>query len=363
MDPDEPYYRAWERFQNLLSRCSQHGLSDWALVEKFYNGLTYEMRARFDTSTGGHLMGKKNVNECKDMFESFAQAEYEQQSGNRNPKPATGSSSRGVHHVTMDTGVAAVLESLVKEVKEIKKKVDRCELCRGDHSTSECPLIGQEQANYLGGSNYNPGWRNQNNWRSSGAPPGFNQNHNHNQGQGSLGSGEGDMSKIEGLLTQLVAKDAQTQKTLAEHDLLLKNQQSSLLDLQRTVGDIAKRLDKRPQQNPNEHVKAITTRSGRMLREVEAPVIDENVDRGSAEVEVKNPSGDSEIRKSRPFRPSPEIDHTRIPYPERLKHQKYAKEYGHFLDLFKQLKINLPFIKALHHMPKYAKFLKDLLRC
>ncbi|KAI3762511.1 hypothetical protein L1987_52941 [Smallanthus sonchifolius] len=40
MESDEPYHLAWERFQTLLSRCSQHGLSDWALVEKFYNGLT-----------------------------------------------------------------------------------------------------------------------------------------------------------------------------------------------------------------------------------------------------------------------------------------------------------------------------------
>ncbi|KAD4585817.1 hypothetical protein E3N88_23418 [Mikania micrantha] len=30
--------------------------------------------------------------------------------------------------------------------------------------------------------------------------------------------------------------------------------------------------------------------------------------------------------------------------------------------MFKQLKINLPFIEALQHMPKYAKFLKDLLK-
>ncbi|KAD5318176.1 hypothetical protein E3N88_18122 [Mikania micrantha] len=29
--------------------------------------------------------------------------------------------------------------------------------------------------------------------------------------------------------------------------------------------------------------------------------------------------------------------------------------------MFNQLKINLPFFKALQHMPKYAKFLKDLL--
>ncbi|KAI3816887.1 hypothetical protein L1987_10672 [Smallanthus sonchifolius] len=52
MEPDESYYLAWERFQNLLARFSQHGLSDWALVEKFYNGLNYDTKAHFDTSAG-----------------------------------------------------------------------------------------------------------------------------------------------------------------------------------------------------------------------------------------------------------------------------------------------------------------------
>lgn len=32
-----------------------------------------------------------------------------------------------------------------------------------------------------------------------------------------------------------------------------------------------------------------------------------------------------------------------------------------FLDFFKQLHINLQFAKALAQIPKYAKFLKDLL--
>ncbi|KAI3694807.1 hypothetical protein L1987_77788 [Smallanthus sonchifolius] len=35
MDPDEPYHMAWVRFNALLSRCPQHGLSNWAIVEKF----------------------------------------------------------------------------------------------------------------------------------------------------------------------------------------------------------------------------------------------------------------------------------------------------------------------------------------
>ncbi|XP_022041981.1 uncharacterized protein LOC110944635 [Helianthus annuus] len=37
------------------------------------------------------------------------------------------------------------------------------------------------------------------------------------------------------------------------------------------------------------------------------------------------------------------------------------EHYGKFLELFKQLHINLPFVEALAQMPKYAKFLKDIL--
>ncbi|XP_021979493.1 uncharacterized protein LOC110875604 [Helianthus annuus] len=60
--------------------------------------------------------------------------------------------------------------------------------------------------------------------------------------------------------------------------------------------------------------------------------------------------------------PSPNVDISRAPFPSRLKNQTYSKEYGKFLEIFKQLRINLLFIEALQSMPKYAKILKDLLK-
>ena len=51
----------------------------------------------------------------------------------------------------------------------------------------------------------------------------------------------------------------------------------------------------------------------------------------------------------------------RIPYPARLNHAREKEQFGKFLDLFKQLHINIPFVEALSQMPKYAKFLKELL--
>ena len=37
------------------------------------------------------------------------------------------------------------------------------------------------------------------------------------------------------------------------------------------------------------------------------------------------------------------------------------ERFSRFLDMFKKMEINIPFAKALAHMPNYAKFLKDIL--
>ncbi|GKF38523.1 hypothetical protein Tco_0118584, partial [Tanacetum coccineum] len=49
------------------------------------------------------------------------------------------------------------------------------------------------------------------------------------------------------------------------------------------------------------------------------------------------------------------------PFPSRLKKQKKDDEDERLLSIFKQIHINLPFLKDMIHMPKGAKVLKDLL--
>ncbi|GJY49661.1 hypothetical protein Tco_0439617 [Tanacetum coccineum] len=50
-----------------------------------------------------------------------------------------------------------------------------------------------------------------------------------------------------------------------------------------------------------------------------------------------------------------------MPFPSRLKKQKKDDEDERLLSIFKQICINLPFLKAMIHMLKRAKVLKDLL--
>ncbi|KAJ9541977.1 hypothetical protein OSB04_028483 [Centaurea solstitialis] len=50
-----------------------------------------------------------------------------------------------------------------------------------------------------------------------------------------------------------------------------------------------------------------------------------------------------------------------VPYPQRLRNQKEEIQFKKFLDVFKQLHINIPLVEAIEQMPSYAKFLKDIL--
>ncbi|XP_021998248.1 uncharacterized protein LOC110895271 [Helianthus annuus] len=364
MEPDEPYHLAWERFQTLITRCSQHGLSDWALVEKFYNGLTPEIRARFDTSAGGQLMGKKTVAECNDLFESFAHSDMDYSTTSRTSIPVrTTSAGRGVNQVSLDSSVAAAVErakeelrqEMRQELSEIKKKVDRCEVCRGGHDTIDCPTITLEQVEYIAGQSRGPtnpfnnsisNWRgsgNSSGYRSSGNPPGFPSGQYQSRGPGIYthsGSGQFSGSGSSGqFMSRGPTQESQGSGKAPEVSRPPRSSEDS--------SGLAKQLQEHPPgqfsgntfPNPaNQSAKAITTRSGKSLGEVvrEREVEDEREDEVDEEIEMEAPA--------------------------RARQQKYAQEYGKFLEMFTQLKINLPFIEALQSMPKYAKFLKDLLK-
>ena len=45
----------------------------------------------------------------------------------------------------------------------------------------------------------------------------------------------------------------------------------------------------------------------------------------------------------------------------KIQKKTFDDQYKKFLDIFKQLHINIPLIEALEQMPKYAKYLKEML--
>src|SRR2546430_13886129 len=112
------------------------------------------------------------------------------------------------------------------------------------------------------------------------------------------------------------------------------------------------------ERNPKEQVNAILLRSGKQLEE-KLPEVEEkekeketDEDEAPEEVVVQTPPVMKKLT-------SKEI--CDIPFPNRLKRQADEKQYSKFLNMFRSLHINVPFADMLEQMPKYAKFLKDIL--
>ncbi|GKB14585.1 hypothetical protein Tco_0848508 [Tanacetum coccineum] len=81
---------------------------------------------------------------------------------------------------------------------------------------------------------------------------------------------------------------------------------------------------------------------------------EDEVDEAEKEVE----SSSSKQTKSSP--PSLKAYKPKIPYPQRLRKEKMEERYAKFIDLIKEIRINIPLVDVLAGMPNYGKFLKDL---
>ncbi|XP_074373766.1 uncharacterized protein LOC141714128 [Apium graveolens] len=66
-----------------------------------------------------------------------------------------------------------------------------------------------------------------------------------------------------------------------------------------------------------------------------------------------------------PLKPSPDLSNERVftpkaLYPQRLISNKQSAQVDKILEVFKQVKVNIPLLDAIQQIPSYAKFLKEL---
>jgi len=128
-------------------------------------------------------------------------------------------------------------------------------------------------------------------------------------------------------------------------------------------------LPSQPEPNPKESTKAITLRNGKGYESPTMPekkVIDDTQPimaksgKSSSDGNLKERKDEGKEEPTgpkvlvQPYKP-------KIPFPQRLKNNSSDPQFVKFLELFKQLKINVPFVDAIAQMSKYAKFLKEIL--
>ncbi|XP_062114269.1 uncharacterized protein LOC133825326 [Humulus lupulus] len=143
---------------------------------------------------------------------------------------------------------------------------------------------------------------------------------------------------------------------MAKNDAVIQSQAASLRNLETQLGQLANELRNRPQgtfpsdtENPRkdgkEHCKAVTLRSGKNLE-----LTEDNCTRNTIATAIppQNATG-MPISKPPP------------PFPQCFQKQQKDGQFRRFLDVLKQLHINIPLVEALEKMPNYVKFLKDIL--
>ncbi|KAL5576436.1 hypothetical protein UlMin_018135 [Ulmus minor] len=165
----------------------------------------------------------------------------------------------------------------------------------------------------------------------------------------------------------------------------IQNQGVALRNLENQVGQLATVLSSRPsgalpsntespQRDGKEHAKAITLQSGNTVEVPEArkraqkesdlvqeEVITEQEKNQQENIEVENSAEKSDADAS--VVPQQTHQQRRPPpsFPQRFQKQQQDKKFQKFLDVLKQLHINIPFVEALEQMPNYVKFMKDML--
>ncbi|XP_042387373.1 uncharacterized protein LOC121979449 [Zingiber officinale] len=117
--------------------------------------------------------------------------------------------------------------------------------------------------------------------------------------------------------------------------------------------------------NPRGNVSAITLRNGKSVSENKQEGLAEHLRDLDADLQIKFGS----IPKSVAVQlPSLEQEQTEIqlPFPQRLvkpgkgKVIEKSREFQEMMEIFSRVEVNIPLLKAIKHIPKYAKFLKDL---
>ncbi|CAL0316919.1 unnamed protein product [Lupinus luteus] len=349
---EEAFYEAWERFQLLLRKCPNHGFEDIDQLNIFCNGLKPYTKMILDSAAGGTMMSV-DAEQATRIITALSSTDRQAQHNRRTVQ------KRGT--------------------PPIHQQVLRCEYCGGDHVTGQCSMSMHQLE-----EEYSQGWRgnqnqiqNQNQnfgWRQEAGPSNRQPPYQSSYEQGQHPPLHERQTKLEETLEKFMQVSISNQK----------NTDASIRNLETEVGQLAKQMadqnadrqqfSANTQTNPKEHCKAITTRSGKVIGKgigenlaVEQEVLHET-EAGTSETVVRDLHKGKELQHEEAgstenaARKSTELPQLKdLPYPKKPSKKDKERQYASFLDLFKNLQINISFMEAMEQMPLYAKFMKDLL--
>ncbi|KAH9718247.1 hypothetical protein KPL71_022145 [Citrus sinensis] len=376
-----------------------------------------------NASANGALLSKSYI-EAYEILERIANKNYQWPSA-RQPAVRGSAGLHNIDAITALSTQVTSLTNMVKAMTSALATVKQvaelsCVYCGEEHDFENC-LGNPASVNYVGNFNrqsqnnpysntYNPGWKQPQNFswssRNRNAPALNGQNRNtqppgfHQQSQGQKQFSQDPIVSLEALMKEYITKN----------EAIVQSQAISLRNLENQMGQLATAMSSRtqgslpsntedPRRENKEHCKVINLRSGKnidtpvdvtknemklnsaqkrpqngsILQQAlhqdtgymsQATAIAEEIQPEHAEKEVATLVATTCTKPNKQSLISPETTQQfrhPPPFPQRFQKQKQDKQFSKFLEVLKQLHINIPFVEALEQMPNYVKFLKDIL--
>ncbi|XP_070029818.1 uncharacterized protein [Nicotiana sylvestris] len=143
-----------------------------------------------------------------------------------------------------------------------------------------------------------------------------------------------------------------TDKRVDAHGAAIKELGTGLPNLKRQVGQIATILFERISGT----LPADTKKNSKETLKIED---DKNIEKKKGKKGAEKKKKEETLRREESNEESKHM--LALTFSQKLFREKLDKQFERFLDMLRQVNVNLPFTEVLSQMPAYAKFLKDIL--
>ncbi|XP_058181269.1 uncharacterized protein LOC131299708 [Rhododendron vialii] len=346
---NEQFYKAWERYGDLIRKCPHHDIPKWQLVQSFYSELHLQHRVMVDASCGGSVM-VKNEEDAWQLFETMSEGSLQNVSFERRTKSVITSSDkpRGMLEIKPSHDLQSKVDALTEKVEQF--------LTKGSATSQPPPYqevnVAQGYANAQGFSKpgndpfsttYNQGWSKHPNFSWKTEHQGAHQHTVHRKVRDQVGQIANALNRREeGRLPSQPVQPPGEQFVI--HDPPPAD--AKVIMSLRNKREVETRPEK---AKPKEHL---------------APSDPDNFGdessqskKGTLPVTPSPSTSTSRGSKVSPYVPKAPFPHC-LNAPSPFLKKGVAME--DILEVFKQVKVNIPLLDVIKQVPTYAKFLKDL---
>nr|GEX33715.1 DNA-directed DNA polymerase [Tanacetum cinerariifolium] len=356
---EETFGEAWERFKEMLRQCPHHGFSELHQINTFYNGLNEHEQDSLNAAAGGNLL-RKTPQDALIIIENKSKIRYSR----NKPVDFKVSTTSSGNSSSTDARIDKLTDTISTLVETFNKKMitpatvkavkETCVICGGAHPYYDCIATDSNVSSiYTTTSTYNQG--------STGFHP--------------------QIDNFKAGLKNEIHSSMQNQMNSVKNELKcditeLRNMMASYFQKDNASTSDSGSLPNNTIANPRGDLKAITTRSSvsydgppippptSSLPKVVERVTEVTKDTVQSSTENIQPSvAQTQVPIDEPV-VSPKPKPT-IPYPLRANKQKLRKKDDmlalKFVEIFRNLHLELSFADALLHMPKFALMFKSLL--